>query len=292
VPGTAGRTVEFAAIPGEVAVAAQSLTDRRAEVAVIDIDPAQSEEELAKLGIKEVVSEFSTQAYSHWGRTENLKLASKKVTGVLVKPGEIFSLNDTLGPRTVANGWHDAPVVVNGVQDDGMGGGLSQFSTTLYNASHLAGMVDVEHQPHYDYFDRYPRGREATLWEGVLDNRFENNTPYGVLLRAWVDSGLKVHVQVWSTKYWEVESVIGDPYGINPSRMITQKAGPNCKEQPQGSNGFSVNYWRTLSLNGKVKEKQEWTWTYSPTNGFKCEKPEKPKAKDKDKPKNKPKNRD
>jgi len=288
VPGTAGRTVDFAAIPGEIALAAQSPTDRRAEVAVIDIDPTQSEEELAKLGVVEVVGEFATQAYSNWSRTENLKLASKKVTGVLVKPGEIFSLNDTLGPRTVANGWHDAPVVVNGRQQEGMGGGLSQFSTTLYNAGHFAGMEDVEHQPHYDYFSRYPRGREATLWEGVLDNRFKNNTPYGVLLRAWVGNDLRVHVQLWSTHYWDVESVIGDSYGIVPAKTITQKAGPDCKPQDQGSNGFSVTYWRTLSLNGKVEEKQEWSWTYMPTNGYKCEEPRKPKDDEKDKKKDKP----
>jgi vancomycin resistance protein YoaR len=228
---------------------------------------------LEALGIKEVVGTFPTHADPIPPRTANIKLAAEKVTGVLVKPGETFSLNDTLGPRTYENGWQDAGVVENGVITSDIGGGLSQFSTTLYNAAHLAGMEDVEHQPHHNYFSRYPKGREATLWEGQIDNKFKNNTPYGVLLQAWVTDDLDVIVQLWSTKYWEVESVIGEPYDYVAPTTITKPAGPGCEEQSKGSDGFTVEYTRTLSLDGEVKNTQTWTWKYSPTNAYVCESP-------------------
>ncbi|MDR3202191.1 MAG: VanW family protein [Bifidobacteriaceae bacterium] len=280
--GTPGRSLDFPAITSEVALAAQSTMERTAKANVIEVDPKRSEAELRKLGIKEVVGAFDTQAYAHAGRTANLKLAAEKVTGVLVKPGETFSLNKVLGPRTYANGWHDGGVVENGVLKEGIGGGLSQFSTTLYNAAHLAGFEDVEHQPHMNYFSRYPRTREATLWEGVIDNRFKNNTPYGAILRAWVTDSLVVNVEVWSTEYWEVESVIGPQTGIVAPRVITQPAGPGCVTQAKGSPGFTTTETRTLSLDGEVKEVKEWTWTYQPTNGYACESPEKKKKKSDD----------
>ncbi|MDR1426247.1 MAG: VanW family protein [Bifidobacteriaceae bacterium] len=273
-PGTAGRTVDFASITAEVALAAQSTTDRTALGAMREVDPTQSTEMLEQLGIREVVGAAHTQAYADAGRTANLRLASEKVTGVLVKPGETFSLNETLGPRTYENGWSDAGVVEAGVLTTGIGGGLSQFSTTLYNASHLAGMEDVEHQPHQNYFSRYPKGREATLWEGVIDNKFKNNTPYGLLLRAWVTPSLEVNVEVWSTKYWDVESVIGPERNVVPTQTVTKPAGPNCQAQAAGSSGFTVDYTRTLSLDGEVQDTQTWTWTYQPTNKIVCESPE------------------
>jgi vancomycin resistance protein YoaR len=270
-PGTAGRSVDFASITAEVALAAQATGERTAVATMREIDPAQSTELLESMGINEVVGTWTTVADPIPNRTANIALAAEKVTGILVQPGETFSLNDTLGPRTSENGWHTAGVVENGVLTEGMGGGLSQFSTTLYNATHLAGLEDVEHQPHRNYFSRYPKGREATLWEGVIDNKFKNTTPYGVLLRAWVAEDLKVTVEVWSTKYWEVESVIGEAYNTVPTKTITRPAGAGCEEQAAGSPGFTVDYTRTLKLNGELKEEKTWTWTYSPTNKYVCE---------------------
>ncbi|MDR1294335.1 MAG: VanW family protein [Bifidobacteriaceae bacterium] len=272
-PAKAGLTVDFTSITAEVAIAAQATGERTAQATMTEIDPTQSTEMLESMGIKEVVGEFDTQAYADAGRTANLELAAEKVTGVLVKPGETFSLNETLGPRTAENGWHTAGVVENGVLTEGMGGGLSQFSTTLYNATHFAGLEDVEHQPHRNFFDRYPEGREATLWEGEIDNRFKNNTPYGVLLRAWVTSSLEVHVQVWSTTYWEVESVTSARRDVVAPKEIRRPAGPNCKEQAKGAPGFTVDVTRTLRLGGEVKEEETKTWRYDPTDGYVCEKP-------------------
>ena len=71
-----------------------------------------------------------------------------------------------------------------------LGGGLSQISTTTYNAAYFAGMDIVTHKPHSRWFSRYPEGREATIWSPDLDMKFKNSTPYGVLVQAWVVSTL------------------------------------------------------------------------------------------------------
>src|SRR5690606_30864833 len=138
-------------------------------------------------------------------RNHNLALAAERITGTLLLPGETFSLVETVGPISAANGYRGAPVVVDGRLTDGVGGGMSQVATTTYNAAFLAGLEDVEHTPHSYWFSRYPEGREATVYEGVLDLKFRNTTPYGVLMQAWLADG-RLHVATWSTPYWEVET--------------------------------------------------------------------------------------
>ena len=108
-------------------------------------------------------------------------------TGPLLKPGETFSLNDTVGERTAANGFTKGFIISDGVFKEDFGGGVSQVATTTFNAAFFAGLEDVEHKPHSFYIDRYPVGREATVAWGAVDLRFKNTTPYGVYIRASVD---------------------------------------------------------------------------------------------------------
>ena len=86
----------------------------------------------------------------------------EQVNGAIVRPGETFSLNGYTGPRTAATGYVDAGIIDHGRPSRGIGGGISQFATTLYNATYFAGMTDVEHKEHSYYISRYPAAREAT----------------------------------------------------------------------------------------------------------------------------------
>ena len=134
----------------------------------------------------EVIGEYSTRfPYAEY-RNTNLSRAANSVNGTVVLPGEIFSLNDTLGPRTAANGYVDGYVINGGRLVKEAGGGISQAATTLYNAGFFAGYEDVEHKPHSLYFDRYPAGREATIYYGVLDMRFRNDTKYPAIIQGSV----------------------------------------------------------------------------------------------------------
>jgi hypothetical protein len=80
---------------------------------------------------------------------------------------------------------------------------------------------------------------------------------------------------MWSTKYWEVEYSTSERRGIVAPKTIERPAGPNCQEQAAGSPGFTVDVFRTVKLKGKVKDEQKWTWTYVPTNAYKCISPKK-----------------
>ena len=100
----------------------------------------------------------------------------------MLAPGDTFSMNGIVGERTGENGFTEGFIIADGVFKEDLGGGVSQLATTLFNAMFFAGLKDVEHRPHSFYIDRYPVGREATVVWGALDLRFQNDTPYGVLV--------------------------------------------------------------------------------------------------------------
>ena len=136
------------------------------------------------LGIKERVSTFTTYyPYAEY-RNINIGRAAELVNGTLLKPGETFSLNDTVGERTAENGFTKGFIISDGVFKEDFGGGVSQMATTTFNAMFFAGLEDVEHKPHSFYIDRYPVGREATVAWGAVDLRFKNDTDHGVLIQA------------------------------------------------------------------------------------------------------------
>lgn len=273
VDGLPGQGVDGEGVAAGMVEAAVATTasGRVVTTQLAPTDPSEGRAELEALGVKEVIGEFHTTATNSVPRTKNLEKAAAIVSGMLVRPGEEFSLDTALGHRSAETGWYSAGVVIAGVSTEGIGGGLSQFSTTLYNASHLAGMVDVEHTPHSNYFSRYPTGREATIWEGEIDNVFRNDTPYGVVLSAWVTPELEVWVQLWSTKYWDVQAEIGEPYAYESPRTI-HSSGAACKEQSAGGSGFQVDYWRIKTdPDGNEQPKETWHWAYAPMNAIICD---------------------
>lgn len=270
VPGVPGTTLDPAALADAVAAAGVG-TDRTARVELVPSDPAQSTAKLEALGIKEIVSEFSTPLTREPVRTQNLAVGAEKITGTLVLPGETFSLTDALGPITVAAGFREAGVIVEGEHVQGMGGGLSQMSTTTFNAAYFAGFEDVAHTPHSEWFSRYPEGRESTLYTGSIDMKFKNTSPSGALIRSWIADG-RLHVAIWGTKYWTVESSTSGRSGVVRPTTV-HSSSPTCEPQSAGNPGFSVTVTRTLSLNGAVAETTQKTTRYKPQNAIVCDPP-------------------
>ncbi|EYR63871.1 vanomycin resistance protein VanB [Actinotalea ferrariae CF5-4] len=269
VPGVAGSSIDPQALAeGVIAAGTGRDEDRTVEVELVQVDPAQSTAALEQLGVTTKVSEFSTPVTSDADRTHNLVVGASKVNGTLIRPGEVFSLTDTLAPITPAGGYREAGVVVNGVLTDGVGGGLSQMGTTVYNAGFFAGLEDVEHRPHSYWFSRYPEGREATIYEGVLDVKIGNNTPYGVLLQSWVADG-RLWVAAWSTPHWEVQhSTSGRSEVVQPTTVYS--TAPDCIAQAAGNPGFRVTVTRRLLLQGEVQSEESDTWRYQPQNAVVC----------------------
>lgn len=267
VPGAAGTSIDPAQLADSV-LAAATADDRAARIELVETDPAQTTEALEALGVKEVVSEFSTPLTSEPRRTQNIANGAAKISGTLIKPGETFSLTEALGPVDGAHGYVQAGAIINGEHRDAWGGGLSQISTTTFNAAYFAGFEDVEHQPHSEWFQRYPEGREATIFTGVIDMRWKNNTPYGALVQAWVADG-RVHVQIWGTKHFTVETEKSGRSGVvQPSTVYSQSA--TCEPQSAGNPGFTVTNTRRVYLEGELVDTTSTTWRYKPQNRVVC----------------------
>jgi vancomycin resistance protein YoaR len=183
--------------------------------ATVDLEVAKatfSTEDAQKLGIKEPVGattdwkgqaqvkSFTTYYPCCAPRVTNIHRIADLIRGTLVKPGETFSVNKTVGQRTIAKGFVVAGAIANGVHTDEVGGGVSQFATTMFNAAFFAGLKFGEYQSHSEHFDRYPYGREATMGYEHPDLQWKNTTPYGILIwTSW--TATSVTVTLYSTQY-------------------------------------------------------------------------------------------
>ncbi|WP_175441505.1 VanW family protein [Micromonospora humi] len=270
-PSRAGRQVDAAALgPALLAVLPKS-TDRTVTAQLKPATPELTEAKLAELGIKERVSTFTTRFTGGLSspRSQNIVQAAKDVDGTIVKPGETFSLNAHTGERGYDQGYQDAPTIVNGKLVPGVGGGVSQFTTTLFNATYYAGMKDVEHKPHSFYFSRYPAVIESTIYWPQLDFKFRNDTPHGVLIDTSY-TGSSITVSIWSTKIYDsVKTEYGPRRNITQPKTVYLEPGPNCISAAGGI-GFAQDAFRVIKKDGKVVKREKFSWRYDAEPRFIC----------------------
>lgn len=139
----------------------------------------------------DLLSEFSTQyAASNRNRTTNLILAANKINGTVLMPGETFSYNKVVGERTIAAGYKEAPIYVSGRVEDGLGGGICQITTTLYNAVLYANLEIVERSNHQFVPSYANASRDATVVYGAIDFKFKNNRNYPIKITCFVENGI------------------------------------------------------------------------------------------------------
>ncbi len=183
-------------------------TDEEVELRTVRLQPIVTDKdegvaELESLGIIEEVSSFTTEHACCEGRVTNIQRFADLTQGVIIRPGEEFSLNGHVGERTRAKGFVAAGAIAQGNFEDQVGGGISQYATTFFNASFFAGIEFIEYQSHSIYISRYPRGREATISWRKPDLRVKNDTDYGILV--WNDyTPTSITVTFYSTKHREV----------------------------------------------------------------------------------------
>ncbi|GAA0507318.1 vanomycin resistance protein VanB [Paractinoplanes deccanensis] len=271
VASVPGKVVDLGKLGADL-LGVLPLAAPRAITGTLRATPAgTTDAQAAALGIKERVSTFTT--YFTGGarspRSQNIITIAKAVDGAIVKPGETFSLNGHTGERNYANGYKDAPVIVNGVLEPGVGGGASQFTTTLFNAAYYAGLKDVEHKPHSFYFSRYPAVIESTIFYPTLDLKFQNTTPYGILIDT-ATTGRSVTVSMWSTKVYDsVKTVYGPRRNITSPPTVHREDGPKCLTS-SGLPGFTQDAWRVIRKDGREIAREKFTWRYDPEPRFVC----------------------
>ncbi len=188
-PSAPGLLLDMPATAKAIAAAAFSPDQRTAELVVRVAQPERTTEIAKTMGITGVVSSYTTTYGGTPGRLNNVQLVAKLIDGTLIKPGATFSFNDTTGERTAAKGFQEAPVIINGELQNGLGGGICQVSTTVFNAAFDAGLPISARTNHALYISHYPLGRDATVNYPDLDLRFSNDSDHWLLLRTFVGTG-------------------------------------------------------------------------------------------------------
>ncbi|QNN51713.1 VanW family protein [Nocardioides mesophilus] len=262
-------------VAGFLTVVAAQGDARTIRVGTVVEKPAVSTAEVRKLGIEEKVSEFTTYFPHADYRNTNLGRAAELVDGTVLEPGEEFSLNDVVGERTASNGFTKGFIISDGVFKEDFGGGVSQVATTTFNAMFFAGLEDVEHKPHSFYIDRYPVGREATVAWPSVDLRFRNDTPYGVLVQAFVDPSTPsspgaMTVRMWSTKVWDIRAGQSERYDFT-APATRRLSGEGCVPNT-GYGGFDIDVYRDFYRPGSDERVRRETFhtTYTPSDSVIC----------------------
>jgi vancomycin resistance protein YoaR len=231
------------------------------------------------LGITHQVSSFTTYHPAGQPRVENIHRAADVLDNTVVLPGQTFSLNDKLGPRTPEKGYVKAPILVEDGFGEDYGGGISQLTTTLYNAVFFGGYVDVSHSPHHFYITRYPLGREATIVFPYVDLKFRNDTKHGVLIHAYY-SATSVTVTFYGNTDGRVATeanrkiihteVITDRLVDCPAKKPTDDPNNKCATlaagerltTATGETGYDVEFDRVITQPGKATITQHYRVHY------------------------------
>jgi vancomycin resistance protein YoaR len=267
-PGHGALVLDDAAVASAACKAAQEPT-RKAEFSLRSgAEPALSTEAAEHLGVVGLVGTYTTRHACCQPRVQNIHHIADLLDGTIVRPGETFSVNQVVGQRSVKNGFRPAPSIEDGEMVDTVGGGVSQFATTLFNALFYGGYDILERQPHTYWFTRYPMGYDATLSYPHPDIVFKNDTNAGALIKtAYTDTTITVKI-----------------YGDNGGRKVRAEVSPRQnivlppveyipnphldadeeKAREGGMIGWSVIVKRTLTFpDGKIKEERRKV-TYKP----------------------------
>ncbi len=190
---------------------------RTVELKMERVEPEITTEEARAMGITERLSTYTTEFSSaNKPRVNNIHVLADALDGTLLAPGETFSFNETIGPRTAEKGYQEANAIVNGELVPQLGGGVCQVGTTIFNTVFFSGLPVVERHNHSLYISHYPKGRDATVSWGGPDFKFKNDTEHWVLI---------------STSYTD-SSVTISLYGTDPGYDVDYETGPWTNVKP------------------------------------------------------------
>ena len=228
------------------------------EIPLIITKPAKTTRDIGTEAFPDLLATFSTKYQaSNVNRTTNLRLAANKINGTVLLPGEEFSYNKTVGERTEAAGFKEAAVFNAGRVENGLGGGICQISSTLYDAVVMANL-DVTVRRNHQFVTSYVKaGADATVVWGSQDFKFKNTRKYPVRITVTVQGGIAT-AQVWGVKEEteyeitiETKKTATIPYTTQYIQDASLPAGQQ-KVVQAGNNGRKVEAYKVTRLNGQV----------------------------------------
>jgi vancomycin resistance protein YoaR len=267
VPARNGRVVNALATGRNILRAALSPTDRNARVVVMYATPKRTTAQARAMGITTRIGRYETIYGGEPNRIHNVQLVAHLVDGKLIAPGATFSFNRATGARTADKGFREAPVIINGELTTGLGGGVCQVSTTVFNAAYEAGLNITQRTNHALYISHYPQGRDATVNYPDVDLKFVNDTDHWILVRTYVGSysldvelyGAPLHRRVVSETR-PLEETGGAPLQRVPDPTIFV-GSTVVEESGEPSRATSVRR-RVYTANGKVLYDNTWYSSY------------------------------
>ena len=274
IPSKNGTALDPESATVELLAAATSGEGSGALVFAEGAEPEFTTADAEAFGPLGLVSEFTTKTPGV-ERVHNIHLMADTIDGYVVWPGEEFSVNEVVGPRTEAKGYKRDGAIINGEviccdEPANVGGGVSQYGTTIYNAIFFGCYEDLEHTPHSIYISRYPEGREATLGYPKPDVRFRNNTDAPVIIRNTYDGNSTITVKFYGNnggRLCEAErserSNYTDPKTVYEANASLAPGTENIVSK--GSQGWTVTVTRIMTMEDGTVIREPYTHRYRGT---------------------------
>ena len=270
VPENVGYSVDAQATSDAV----KALIDSRTYEGTVGVVAEKTEPALTVAQINDnfgLVSSFKTETTNNSNRNANIALACEKINGTILQPGEEFSFNGVVGQRTTANGFKEATVIQGGQYEQGLGGGICQVSSTLYNAVVMADLEVTERNNHAWPSSYVDYGLDATVDYGVLDFKFKNNTDYQVIVLAWWDSSDSTcHCEIYGKKLPDgqyIKFISEASFGATPTNVeyvanAEMPVGQTNTVRSAHSSCTAVAYQVWYDKDGNEIDKVEYNTTY------------------------------
>ena len=260
--------------PGQLD-AALSPAFRQKDNRVVNLDsavikPLITTESLDALGIKEQLSTFKQDFDYLPYREINVGQAARYMDGMILKPGEIYSMNQTIKERTTKNGYVKGIYIGEGGRFDfGLGGGVSIITSATWTAAFYAGLERIEQRAHSVHIARYTPGLEATVSWPKLDLKFRNNTKNNILIKA-IPARDGITISMYGTKeYDRITAKFGEPYNLNNNIDTINSYDPNCLSQDPAP-GFKIVVTRQFWKNNLIVQSENLTTSYRPSDHVIC----------------------
>jgi vancomycin resistance protein YoaR len=267
LPDKPGLGIDVPATAEALLAAAISPTARTATLAARTTAADRTAAEAQAMGITGVVGSYYTTYGGIASRLHNVALVAELIDGTLVAPGQTFSFNGTTGERTAEKGFQEAPVIINGELQTGLGGGICQVSTTVFNAAYEAGLEIDERTNHALYISHYPLGRDATVNYPDLDLEFTNDTDHWLLVRTFVGSG-SLTVNLYGTPQNRRVESTGEPLRVIGAPNVKRVPDPTLLtgesevlEYGEPARATSVSR-KVYSASGKLLHEDTWYSQY------------------------------
>lgn len=259
LPQKKGRRLEEKKLEKMIEEHLQFFNQEWIQLPVKETFPKITQQDLNSINGK--IASFSTYFNSQKKqRVENLRVASRKIDGKILLPGEILSVNKSIGPITKENGYKDAPVIVNGKLQTDIGGGVCQVSTTLYNAAVRANLQIVERQHHSMPVSYVPLGQDAAIAGNWKDLKIKNNLDESVYIEMYL-KGNQLIANLYSNQDFKQEIDLETELvsTISPEVIYKKDFSKNIsykKVEQEGKKGYRVHVYKIWYKNGKVKKRQ------------------------------------